>query len=47
MIEGRPRESLVQYENPIEVFIYHSNSHNCRSQLDRIPRTRSRRLLAV
>jgi len=22
MIEGRPRESLVQYENPIEVSIY-------------------------
>ena len=21
MIEGRPRESLVQYENPIEVYI--------------------------
>jgi len=22
MIEGRPRESLVQYENPIEVILY-------------------------
>lgn len=22
MIEGRPRESLVQYENPIEVSLY-------------------------
>ena len=49
MIEGRPRESLVQYENPIEVCtIFKDNSiYNYRSQLVKIPRIHSRRPLDV
>lgn len=47
MIEGRPRESLVQYENPIEVRQRYGLSVWYRFQLARIPRTLSRRLLDV
>jgi hypothetical protein len=47
MIEGRPRESLVQYENPIEVRSRHHQSIWYRFRQARIPRTRSRRLLDV
>ena len=45
MIEGRPRESLVQYENPIEV-LYLTLIID-RSQLDRTPKTLSKRLSDV
>ena len=47
MIEGRPRESLVQYENPIEVRPRDHQALCYRFQLARIPRTRSRRHLDV
>jgi hypothetical protein len=50
MIEGRPRESLVQYENPIEVLIPQHACliiQSCRSQLDKMPRTPSKRPLDV
>ena len=49
MIEGRPRESLVQYENPIEVPPFLSNlpSIHCRYQQDKTPMILSRRALEV
>ena len=55
MIEGRPRESLVQYENPIEVSHHYCNrprppneiSLTYRSQQDRTLRIHSRRHLGV
>jgi hypothetical protein len=40
MIEGRPRESLVQYENPIEV-IFISSQLNFILDLSRIRSKRS------
>jgi hypothetical protein len=46
MIEGRPRESLVQYENPIEVTRTYSLSFD-RFQQAKTLRTHSRRLLDV
>jgi hypothetical protein len=49
MIEGRPRESLVQYENPIEVTSYPINlSFNLyRFQQDKTPMIPSRRASEV
>ena len=51
MIEGRPRESLVQYENPIEVnhiYLHRQEfNHFNRFPLAKIPRTLSRRPLVV
>ncbi len=47
MIEGRPRESLVQYENPIEVRVSNWLKSFDRSQQDKTPRTLSRRHLDV
>lgn len=47
MIEGRPRESLVQYENPIEVFSFLYFNLLFRSQPDKTLKIPSKRLLDV